>query len=84
MKNQELRSAPERRNYTPDDRLTYEQVEEAFPELTHRYLRYQFESGRIDAYKGAGGMNYFRYGDILGLRESLRFSYSTKRKARRS
>ena len=73
-----------RRIYTPDDRLTYEQVEEEFPELTKRYVRYQFESGRLDAYKGAGGMNYFRYGDVLAFRETLRVSHSNRRKARRS
>lgn len=85
MKNPGSTSALEtRRVYSPDDRLSYEQVEIEFPELTYRYLRYQFESGRIDAYKGAGGKNYFRYGDILGLRESLRVSYATKRKVRRS
>jgi hypothetical protein len=65
-----------RQVYGPDDRLTYDQVESEFPELTHRFMRYQFESGRIDAYKGAGGMNYFRYTDVLALRESLRVSHS--------
>lgn len=65
-----------RRTYGPDDRLTYASVEVEFPELTHRYLRYLYEAGRIDAYRGAGGKLYFRYGDLLALRETLRVSHA--------
>ena len=65
-----------RRVYSPDDRLPYEEAEIEFPELTKRYLRYQFEHGKIDAFKGAGNRNYFRYSDLLRLRESLRVSHA--------
>lgn len=65
-----------RRIYGVDDRLDYEDVETEFPELTKRYLRCKYESGKIDAYRGAGGKLYFRYGDLLELRQSMRVSHA--------
>lgn len=67
-----------RRVYGLDDRLDYAEAAAAFTELTKRYLRYQYESGKIDAYRGAGGKLYFRYGDLLHLRDSLRVSHAPK------
>lgn len=66
------------RRYRPDDRLDYEQVEAEFGELKKRFLRGQKDAGHIQPYGGAGGKIYFRYSDLLLLRDVTLARYKPK------